>query len=58
VWTLRRTQNKRTDLRWGGGYCSMDFGAGSYVYDDENHTIRSWIAVLAYLLSDVRFIYE
>jgi hypothetical protein len=58
VWNLRRTLNKRTDLRWGGGHCEMDFGAGSFVYDDENHTIRSWIAVLAYLLSDVRFIYE
>jgi hypothetical protein len=58
VWMLRTTADKHHDLRWGGGYCAMDFSAGDYVYDDEHQTIRSWIAVLAYLLSDVRFIYE
>lgn len=28
------------------------------VIDDENYTIRSWMAVMTYLLSDYRFLYE
>lgn len=28
------------------------------IYDDDDHTIRSWMVVVAYLLSDFRFLHE
>jgi hypothetical protein len=58
VWSMRVAANKNTNLRWGGGRCEIDFGEGGYIEDDEYHTIRSWVAVLAYLITDYRFIYE
>jgi hypothetical protein len=58
VYSLRVAQGKTTDLRWGSGHCELDFSAGPYITHDDNQTIRAWIAVLASLLSDQRFIYE
>ncbi len=58
VWTMRVAGDKHTNLRWGGGRCELDFNEGDYIEVDENHTIRSWIAVLAYMITDYRFIYE
>ncbi len=55
---LRVAEGKTTDLRWGSGHCELDFSEGPYITHDDNHTIRAWIAVLASLLSDQRFIYE
>ncbi len=58
VRTLRISHGKTTNLRWGGGHCEIDFEEGNTIDTDEHHTVRAWIAVLAYLLSDYRFIYE
>jgi hypothetical protein len=58
VRALRVSGNKNKNLRWGGGACQMDFNADDYIDYDEHHTIRAWIAVLSYMLSDFRFIYE
>jgi hypothetical protein len=58
VRNLRIAANKSKDLDWGSGYCELDFAAGPYIDRDESYTIRAWIAVLSYLLSDRRFIYE
>jgi hypothetical protein len=58
VWTERMAQNKGTNLRWGSGYCPVDFDATGYVDTDTNQTLRSWIAVTIYLLSDYGFLYE
>lgn len=58
VWGLRVAADKNTNLRWGGGRCELDFNSGDYIQDDEYHTVRSWIAVVAYLMTDYRFIYE
>jgi hypothetical protein len=58
VWAMRVAGDKHTNLRWGGGRCELDFGDGDYIEVDEHHTIRSWIAVLAYMITDYRFIYE
>ena len=58
VYALRVAEGKTTDLRWGSGHCELDFSAGPYITHDDNQTIRAWIAVLASLLSDQRFIYE
>ena len=58
VWSERVRLKKNTNLRWGGGACTMDFDAGTYIDNDEQQTIRAWMAVLTYLMSDVRFIYE
>ena len=58
VRNARIAANKSKDLDWNSGYCAIDFSAGPYIDRDENHTIRAWIAVLAYLLSDQRFLYE
>jgi hypothetical protein len=58
VRALRVAAGKTTDLRWGSGHCELDFSEGPYLTNDDNHTIRAWIAVLASLLSDQRFIYE
>ncbi|MEE8311760.1 MAG: DUF1588 domain-containing protein [Candidatus Binatia bacterium] len=58
VWQLRISQGKSTNLRSGGGHCEIDWEADDYVTEDPNHTLRAWIAVLAYLLNDYRFIYE
>ncbi|MGV3590223.1 MAG: c-type cytochrome [Gammaproteobacteria bacterium] len=44
----RRTKDLRT------GY-ALDGGG---LVDDPNYTLRAWIAVVAYLLSDYRFLYE
>jgi len=58
VWAMRVAADKNTNLRWGGGRCELDFGDGDYIENDEYHTIRAWIALLAYLITDYRFIYE
>ena len=58
VHTLRTQAGKSTYLPWGPAYCPLDFDSGNYVTNDPNHTIRSWIAVMIYLLSDYRFIHE
>jgi hypothetical protein len=58
VRSLRIAEGKTTDLRWGSGFCELDFSEGPYITHDDHHTIRGWIAVLASLLSDQRFIYE
>jgi len=59
IWDLRTSQNKSTNLRSSSnGHCDVDFGSGDFIETDEHHTIRSWTAVLAYLLNDHRFIYE
>jgi hypothetical protein len=58
VRNLRIAANKTKDLDWGSGHCEIDFSSGPYIDRDENHTVRAWIAVLAYLLSDRRFLYE
>ena len=57
IWQLRMSQGKSTNLR-SGGHCELDWEEGDYLYEDPNQTIRSWSAVLAYLLNDYRFIYE
>ena len=58
VWSERVAQNKGTNLRWGSGYCPVDFDVTGWVDTDPNQTMRSWIAVLIYLMSDYRFLYE
>jgi hypothetical protein len=58
VRSVRISRGKSTSLRSGSGHCELDFSAGSYVQDDPNHTIRAWSAVLSYLLSDPRYLYE
>jgi len=55
---LRIAQGKSTYLPWGPAYCQLDFSGGQYIERDDNHTIRSWIAVLNYLMGDYRFLYE
>jgi hypothetical protein len=58
VWSERMAQGKGTNLRWGSGYCPIDFDVTGYVDTDPNQTLRSWIAVTIYLLSDYRFLHE
>jgi hypothetical protein len=58
VWSDRIANRKGTNLRWGSGYCPVDFDATGYPDRDPDHTIRSWIALTVYLLSDYRFLYE
>jgi hypothetical protein len=58
VWSERVALNKGTNLRWGSGYCPVDFDETGYVDTDPNQTLRSWIAVMIYLMSDYRFLYE
>jgi mono/diheme cytochrome c family protein len=58
VRALRISRNKTTNLRWGSGHCEFDFDERTTITTDEHHTVRAWIAVLAYLLSDYRFLYE
>ncbi len=58
VWSERVAEGKGTNLRWGSGYCPIDFDVTGYVDTDPNQTLRSWIAVVIYLLSDYRFLHE
>jgi hypothetical protein len=58
VHALRTQSGKSTYLPWGPAYCALDFDSGNFVTQDPNHTIRSWVAVMIYLLSDYRFIHE
>ena len=63
---VRVQAHRELYLRHGGIKATDDLdcalgqahAAGDYIDYDENHTIRAWIAVLSYMLSDFRFIYE
>jgi hypothetical protein len=39
-------------------WTAMPYPEGSQVIMDENYTVRSWMAVMSYLLSDYRFLHE
>lgn len=49
TWTCRARVNPKT---------GAELPAGEVIDRDENYTIRSWMAVVSYLLSDYRFLYE
>ena len=36
----------------------VDFSTGEYFSQDDEHTVRSWMAVLVYLMGDYKFLYE
>ena len=50
---LARSCQARTNLKTG-----EDLEEGALVRDDPDYTIRAWMAVFTYLLSDYRFLYE
>jgi hypothetical protein len=54
---LRVAADKTTYLPWPV-YCQIDFDEGGYDPRDPEHTVRSWVAVMNYLLSDYRFVHE
>jgi len=54
----RIVQAKSTYLPWNSGYCTLDFDTGLYLEQDPEHTVRAWVAVLVYLLSDYEFLYQ
>lgn len=39
-------------------FCLLDWDNDAALKQDPNHTLRSWMAVLTYLLSDFRMLYE
>jgi cytochrome c553 len=36
----------------------VDFSTGEYFSQDDDHTVRAWMAVLVYLMGDYKFLYE
>lgn len=48
-WNCRGRWDRRT---------GVELPEGQRLEDDKNYTIRSWMAVVTYLLSDYRFLYE
>ena len=58
VWQLRTSQSKSTYLPWGPAWCALDFDSGNFIIDDTHQTIRSWVAVMNYLMTDYRFVHE
>ena len=57
VWESRVSEDKAVTLTWGSGYCAADFQDNDFIERDENHTLRSWMAVLVYMLTDPDFLY-
>jgi hypothetical protein len=39
-------------------WTGQDFAPESQITNDQNYTVRAWMAVMSYLLSDYRFLYE
>jgi hypothetical protein len=54
---LRIAADKTSYIPWPV-YCQLEFDTDAYITQDPTHTIRSWVAVVNYLLSDYRFIHE
>ncbi len=52
-WECRARWERQEDGRTGDGLPSQD-----RIEQDSKYTLRAWIAVMTYLLSDFRFIFE